>query len=447
MDRGGHQGILREANRRRVLGLLQQRGPLTRAELARQALLSRSTVSNIIGELLAAELVREIEEPVTSRPRSRSGRPGALVTLDPAAGAAVGIDVDHQRLRVVVANLAHTVLAEAEHLLDIDHDAREAMGIAADCVERVIEQAGVKRDRVIGVGMALPGPIEAGRGKVQPSSISRSWVELDDPAGDMSVRLGLPVYLDNDANLGALAEMMWGAGHGATDVAYVKVGTGIGAGLVIDGRIYRGAIGMAGEIGHTTMSEDGAVCRCGNRGCLERTAGVPALLETLRGSRGPDLTMQDLFDLALSGDVGSRRVIADAGRHIGIAVANLCNVLNPQLVIVGGPLSVAGDVLLDPLRASFARCALPAVGATTSLVVGSLGDRATALGAVGLVLRETEPLAGSVRDVMLPTGNPIPRRDNGPRLGAPLGGGSETGRHGGDGRATWRAHAAASRKV
>jgi predicted NBD/HSP70 family sugar kinase len=209
----------------------------------------------------------------------------------------------------------------------------------------------------------------------------------------MSERLGLPVYLDNDANLGALAEMLWGAGQGVTQAAYVKVGTGIGAGLVVDGQIYRGAIGTAGEIGHTTVAEDGPVCRCGNRGCLERLVGVPALLDSLRGSRGPGLTMQDMFDLALSGDVGSRRVIADAGRMIGVVIANLCNLMNPGLVIVGGPLSVVGDVLLEPLRASFARCALPVVVASTQLVEGRLGDRATALGAVGLALRKAEPLA------------------------------------------------------
>jgi predicted NBD/HSP70 family sugar kinase len=437
--------MLREANRRRVISLLQHRGTLTRAELARLAVLSRSTVSNIVGELLAADLVREIEEPTTSR-RRQSGRPGALISLNPDAGAAIGIDVDHERLRVVLANLAHTVLAEAEHPLDIDHDAWETLEVAADFVEQVMREAGVKRDRVIGVGMALAGPIEAAVGKVHPSSISPSWVGLDDPAGELSERLGLPVYLDNDANLGALAELMWGAGQGFTEALYVKVGTGIGAGLVIDGQIYRGATGTAGEIGHTTMAEDGPVCRCGNRGCLERLVGLPALLDALGHSRGPSLTMEGLFDLALSGDVGSRRVIADAGRVIGVVVANLCNILNPRLVIVGGPLSVVGDILVDPLRASFRRCALPVVGSTTEVVVGSLGDRATVLGAVGLVLREAEPLAGSQGAIAAVADGRIPGRPESPRIGARPTGRRNTERRGGDGRSMWwGARPAASR--
>jgi predicted NBD/HSP70 family sugar kinase len=438
--------MLRDGNRRRVLGLLQQHGPLTRAELARQALLSRSTVSNIVGELVQSGLVSEIDEPARSRRPAQSGRPGALIGLNPAAGAAIGIDVDHQRLRVVVANLAHTVLAEAEHRLEADHDAWETMSVAAEFVDRVVQQAGVSRERVMGVGMALAGPIDTVRGKVQPSSISPSWVELEDPAREMSGRLGLPVYLDNDANLGALAEMMWGAGVGAGECAYIKLGTGIGAGLVIDGQLYRGALGTAGEIGHTTMVEDGPVCRCGNRGCLERVAGVPALLESLRGSRAATLSMQDLFDLALSGDVGCRRVIADAGRSIGVAVANLCNMLNPQLVIIGGPLAVTGDILLDPLKASFARCALPAVGATTEIVVGTLGDRATALGAVGLVLHEAEPLSPAGSDMVMSDRARLPPRSGAPQVGVRPRARRNTARGGGDGRTEWtRARSAVSR--
>ncbi len=434
MERGVAQGMLRDGNRRRVLVLLQQHGAMTRAQLARQALLSRSTVSNIVGDLVRAGLVREIDEPSRSRRPAQSGRPGALLGLNPAAGAAIGIDVDHQRLRVVVADLAHTVLAEAEHRLEADHDAWEAMSVAAEFVDRVVDQAGVRRERVMGVGMALAGPIEIAKGKVHPSSISPSWVELEDPAREMSERLGLPVYLDNDANLGALAEIMWGAGIGVGEGAYIKIGTGIGAGLVIDGQIYRGALGTAGEIGHTTMVEDGPVCRCGNRGCLERVAGIPALLESLRGSHGAGLTMQDLFDLALSGDAGCRRVIADAGRSIGVAVANLCNLLNPQLVIVGGPLAITGDILLGPLEASFARCALPAVGATTGLVAGTLGDRATALGAVGLVLHEAEPLTPAARDVVIVDRARLPPRSGNPGVGVRPRARRNTEGHGGDGR-------------
>jgi predicted NBD/HSP70 family sugar kinase len=342
-----------------------------------------------VANLLEEGFIRE-REPSVEGTRGKVGRPGAVLTLDPAAGAAVGIDIDHDCLRVVVADLSHTVLAEAERPLEMDHDSDVAMSLAAQLMREVIGRAGLDPAQILGVGMALSGPLDMATGKANPSSISPSWVGID-AAREMEKRVGHAVHLDNDANLGALAELMWGAGRGVTEAAYVKIDTGIGASLILGGQIYRGAVGTAGEIGHSTIAEDGPVCRCGNRGCLERFVGAPALLESLRGSHG-DLSINDLLRLADAGDAGCRRVIGDAGRLIGVQVANLCNLLNPQRVIIGGSLSAAGDVLLDPMRASLERCALPMAAATADVVAGELGGRATVLGALGLVLRRVDPV-------------------------------------------------------
>jgi predicted NBD/HSP70 family sugar kinase len=343
-----------------------------------------------VAELLSTGFLREIEAPQDERP-AKVGRPGTLLTIDPMSGAAVGIDIDHDCLRVVVADRSHTVLAEADRPLAIDHDATTAMALAADLMDLVVAEAGLDLAQILGVGMALAGPLDRATGRPNPSSISPSWVGVD-AAAEMRRRIGHDVHLDNDANLGALAELVWGAGRGVTEAAYVKVDTGVGAALIIGGQIYRGAVGTAGEIGHSTIAEDGPVCRCGNRGCLERSVGAPALLESLRGSHG-DLTVGEMLRLADAGDAGCRRVIGDAGRLIGVQIANLCNLLNPQRVIIGGSLSAAGDVLLDPIRASLARCALPMAAATAEIVAGELGNRATVLGALSLVFRQTDPFA------------------------------------------------------
>ncbi len=388
---GGSQAALREGNRRRIVRLLRVRGPLTRAELSRRAGVSRSTISAIVGELLAADLIREVADGSADRPRGQVGRPGSLLALNPAAGAAIGVDVDHEQLRVIVADLAHTVLAETSEPLEIDHDAADAMALASGLIDRVLEQANLDRHRVLGVGMALAGPIEQPAGTVRPSSISPSWVGIDAGAA-MGAKLGVPVFVDNDANLGALAELMWGAARGVSDGAYVRVGTGIGAGLIIGGAVYRGAIGTAGEIGHSTMAQDGPVCRCGNRGCLERVAGGRALLHSLAGNHGSEITLQQMLEHALEGEAACRRIIADAGYVIGVQVATLCNLLNPERVIIGGPLSPAGDILLDPLRHTISRSALPIAAETVQVVLGELGDRAAALGAVALVLQRVDPL-------------------------------------------------------
>jgi predicted NBD/HSP70 family sugar kinase len=384
----GRVNRVRDGHRRQVLALLQDHGALTRAELVRRSGISRATISEVVAALLAEGFVREIE-PTSGAHHGKVGRPSAVLTLDPSTGAAVGIDVDHDCLRVVVADLSHTVLAEANRPLDIDHDADTAMALAADLVHLVVAEAGLEPDQILGVGMGLAGPLDRATGRPNPSSISPSWVGID-AAREMERHIGCVVHIDNDANLGGLAESMWGAGRGVTEAAYVKVDTGVGAALILGGQIYRGAVGTAGEMGHSTIAEDGPVCRCGNRGCLERFVGTPALLESLRGSHG-ELTVAEMIGLADAGDAGCRRVIGDAGRLIGVQVASLCNLLNPRRVIIGGSLSAAGDALLDPIRASLERCALPMAAATAEVVAGELGNRATVLGALSLVFRKVDP--------------------------------------------------------
>src|SRR5947208_3133169 len=247
----------------------------------------------------------------------------------------------------------------------------------------LVRRSGISPATVSRVVAARPG------GRASPSGLSPSCVGVA-AAGGTQRHGGHVVHIDADANLGGLAESMWGAGRGVSEAAFVKVDTGVGAALIIGGQLYRGAVGTAGEMGHSTIAEDGPVCRCGNRGCLERFVGAPALLESLRGSHG-DLSVLDMIRLADNGDAGCRRVIGDAGRLIGVQVANLCNLLNPQRVIIGGSLSAAGDILLDPIRASLERCALPMAAATAEVVAGELGDRATVLGALSLVFRQVDP--------------------------------------------------------
>jgi predicted NBD/HSP70 family sugar kinase len=252
----------------------------------------------------------------------------------------------------------------------------------------VLGEAGVDRSRVIGAGLGLPGPIDQADGVIGSSAILPGWVGVA-AAEELRRRLDVPVSVDNDANLGALAELTHGAGRGATDLVYLKVSSGIGAGLILGGRLYRGWGGMAGELGHVLVDPEGAVCRCGNRGCLETAASTGALLEMLRRSHG-ELTVGEMLTLAHDGDLGCRRVIADAGRVVGSAAAFVFNVLNPQRLVVGGDLAAAGDLLLDGVRSSVRLAALPAAADAARVVAGVLGDRAQVLGALALAVGEAD---------------------------------------------------------
>ena len=302
----------------------------------------------------------------------------------------MGVDFGHSHLRVAVSDLASTILAERTRPLDTDHDATEGLEMAAELVVETLADAGVARETVIGAGMGLPGPVDqGGEGTVGSSAILPGWIGMT-AAAELRKRLDIPVMVDNDANLGALAEAAFGAGRDAGDLIYLKVSSGIGAGLILNGRLYRGSAGLAGELGHVLVNPDGIVCRCGNRGCLETVAATGALVDLLRRSHGEDLTVAAMIEAAREGDTGSRRVIGDAGRALGQVVATLLNVLNPEMLIVGGELAGAGDLLLDGIRESVARAALPETSRGAQLVAGVLGERAQVLGALALVVSEAD---------------------------------------------------------
>jgi predicted NBD/HSP70 family sugar kinase len=379
--------------RARVLGVLASAGPLSRAELARRTALAPSTVSAIVGELHGEGLV---VEPPAPPARAAIGRPPVLVALHRSAGVALGVDFGKRHVRVALCDLSHTVLGERHRALDADLPAAEAIELAVRLVDELLAAAGVDGDELIGAGMGLPGPVHRPTGELGDSTILPGWVGVDG-AQAMSAALGREVELQNDANLGALSESMWGAGRGAGHMVYVKAATGIGAGFVVGGAPYLGSGGTAGEIGHTVIDPGGPICRCGNRGCLETLAGVAAVLHALRGSYRDDLTLTDAIAYARAGDAGCRRALADAGRAIGMAVATVCNLFNPERIVVGGELAAAGELLLGPLRESLRRGAIRSAAEDAEVVEGSLGERAEVLGALGLVLRRCPELAVSAR--------------------------------------------------
>jgi predicted NBD/HSP70 family sugar kinase len=389
-EQSGALGSLRESNREKVVQALKALGVASRAEIARRTGLSRSTVSSIVADLQSRGLVVDRETGATEA--IGSGRPPALIALDRSAGLAVGIDFGKRHLAVALADLSHEILAERWVLMGDDYAADEGMRRAVELVERVLDEGDADRDRVIGVGMGIPGPVRE-TGVVGSSTILPGWVGRS-PEERMAQLLQLPVHGGNDANLGALSEFTYGAGRGASNLVYLKLATGIGAGIVIGGRLFEGAGGTAGEIGHTTIDETGDICRCGNRGCLETYAGAAAIARLVSRSLGVELGLDDVLSRASGGDVGCRRALADAARHIGVAVANLCNLVNPERIVVGGSMARAGDLLLEPLRESVNLRAIPSAAEDVEIVPGELGERAELLGAVALVLQEASLAQG-----------------------------------------------------
>ena len=386
----GSLEALRELNKLRVIDALRQRGTASRTELARYTGLSRTTVATLISDLQASGLVVEDAESGGSEPAGR-GRPPGLVRLDPSAGAAVGVDFGHSHVHIAVADLSSRVLAERRVAVAVDDDATTALNTAAELVDELIASTGLDRTRIVCAGMGVPGPLDRRTGEIGSTVILPGWVGLR--AGEeLSRRIGLPVEVDNDANLGALGELFYGAARGLSDFIYVKHSSGIGAGIVVGGRLHRGATGVAGELGHVRVADEVAVCRCGNRGCLQTVAGAVALLASLSAAHGRDITMRDLIDSVAAGDPGACRVVNDAGRAVGRVLASVCNVLNPEAVIVGGDLSVVGEPLFAGVREAIDRNALLGTAHAVEVKGGALGERAGVLGALALVIGDTDRL-------------------------------------------------------
>jgi predicted NBD/HSP70 family sugar kinase len=247
----------------------------------------------------------------------------------------------------------------------------------------------VARRDVVGVGAGIPGPIDHRTGSVAQGAILPEWVGFN-LLSHLEDVLQLPVYIDNDANLGALSEVTWGPHSSVSNLVFVKIGSGIGAGLILNGQPFYGHVGVTGEIGHATIVEHGLVCRCGNRGCLETVASTTTMVELLsRGEKEP-ITPDDIVRRALAHDPATLRVIDDAGLAVGRSLGNVANLINPEVIVVGGPLAELGDILLEPIRRGLMRHAVPLIGQSTTVTMSALGSRAEVLGAAALVFQHAD---------------------------------------------------------
>jgi len=374
---------LRELNEAALLEVLRHAGAADRAELVEQTGLSRSTVSELVKECILRGVL--VEDGEAAGPH-RLGRPPTRLRINVSANVAAGADFGRRHLRVALADLAATVLAERLVELDEDAGAIAALDTAARLVAELLDEAAVDRSRLVSAGMGLPAPVNRLTGTIATPSILPAWAALR-PADELAERLAVPVRLENDANLAALGEFVHGAGRGVPDAVYLKVSTGIGAGLVLDGSLHTGARGLAGEIGHSVVVPEGVLCRCGNRGCLDTVASTRAVLRALEPVHGPGLTTGRLLALVAGGDPMALGAVAEAGRFLGDALAALCNAVNPAAIIVGGDLGAACEPLRDALRQQLRRNALPRAG-DVPVWPAVLGERAEVLGAVALGLGE-----------------------------------------------------------
>jgi predicted NBD/HSP70 family sugar kinase len=367
---------------------MSERGTLSAAEIARLTGLARSTVSTALADLRKSGIVVEIT--TTEEPPKGVGRPATALTLNPEAGTCVGLHLGLDEIRIVLADVSHSVISEQIVHLGRDYLPERALKMTKQAVLKAYKENGLPMSGLLGVGVSVSGPVSP-NGQVQRGGILPIWVGVNirDTFGPVFER---PIFADNESNCAAIAEMMWGAAIGYKDFILFKIDLGVGGAIVSGGRIVTGVAGGAGEFGHFSINPDGDLCRCGNRGCLEIYASFNRPLEQISKIHNRNMTMDDVILLAEQGDVGARRLIEDTAEVAGRGLGQIGTILNPRLIIIGGRMALAGDILLSPFARAYEKHTLIKehdVDETlrTRIMIGKFTENDALLGAVGLVLR------------------------------------------------------------
>jgi predicted NBD/HSP70 family sugar kinase len=390
----GPAASVKDANRKRMLIEIMIKAD-RQSRIARRSGVSQASVSTAVQDLAEAGIVE------TDRTHGRSAR----VKLTSVRGVAIGVDISHDHVTVVARRVdqQYDRISVQQRGDGANWGLQRLLPTVKAMIAEAVEDTGQTLDDVVSAGVSVPRMIDPRTGRFT-TPVLLPWQERDEPAEELAKHLGIHVAIDNDANLGAMAEQIYGMDEPAETVVYVKATTGVGVGIMIGDTLYRGHRGMAGEIGHLTMDRYGDVCECGGRGCLDTIVGAESLIAEVRTShRGSTadvpLTLPSLIEKAHARDAVCMRVLQDAGRTLGIALAQLCNLLNPRLIVLGGELALGRDLVLGPCHEELRRYSLtgavnPVEGFTIRL--SQLSPYCEAQGALILGLRARQVEEGPV---------------------------------------------------
>jgi predicted NBD/HSP70 family sugar kinase len=377
-----NQRSVRRHNLGVVLRHVADHGPRSRAAIAQETGLNKTTVSSLVGELLEFGLVRETEVEL----RGTVGRPALPVELSGRRVVGLGLELGVDFLAVRAADLTgderHRALVTADNRgRPVDEVLDELAGLARDALTAIRDQDLLTAGAVI----ALPGLVDSdGRLLVAPN-LGWTGVSVPELLAERLGRPPFPIQAENEANLGALAELWEGAGREFNDFIYISGELGVGAGIIVGGELFRGAHGFGGELGHTTIEPEGELCACGNRGCLETRVALGALLRA--AGLDPGARVGELAERAEAGDERVLSTLADAGRWLGVGVASAANLLNPRGVVVGGYFATLAPWLLPGLQQELDARVLSAEWDAPRVVTSALGAEAAVRGASALALR------------------------------------------------------------
>lgn len=362
-----------------LLDLIRRRSPITRAELASATGLARSTIAQRVDALIVEGLVGDVGEAA-----STGGRPPTMLGFNATSGVVLVADLGATHSRLAVCDLDANPLAESCRDIDIAEGPDAILTWVLETFELLTAEAGRTDGDIRGVGIGVPGPVDFIAGRAVHPPIMPGWDDY--PIRDRFIeRYRVPILVDNDVNIMALGEY-WAMSPKVADLIFVKVGTGIGSGLIVGGRLHRGARGAAGDIGHIQAGPADVMCRCGNPGCLEASAGGAAIARDLRARGYEACGSRDIVALVQAGNYEAIQAVRDAGRLIGSVLSATVNLLNPAVILIGGDVAEAGQQLLAGIRETVYRRSTALSTNDLQITTGTLGDRAGIIGAAALII-------------------------------------------------------------
>ncbi|MED2942364.1 ROK family transcriptional regulator [Bacillus swezeyi] len=383
MQRGTFQ-LMKSVNKSIILNKIRTSEPISRAQIAKETRITPPTVSSIVKELIDQGLVKE-----STLGHSSGGRKPTMLHINTGAFYVIGVDAGPETVECILTDLAGGIFQRTSSLLEKPLTSDKFMAVLKENIDTILSQSSVDQEKIIGIGIAMHGVVDAETG----TSLIAPILNLTNiPIKEaLEKEFNLTVKVENDARAMALGES-WFGGHGDVDsMAAVNIGRGVGAGIVISGKLYHGAQGIAGELGHMIIDMNGEICECGNRGCLQTLVSGPAIAERGRKQlkeRAGGLTAQDMFEMAQSGNQTCIDLFHETGSIIGIGLTNFIHLVNPSKMVLGGGVMKGEKFMMPAIVETIQKKALTAEARQTDVAVTRLGDEATLLGAVSLLLTE-----------------------------------------------------------
>jgi len=388
--------LMKSLNRSLILNLIREKGPISRAEIAKITKLTPPTVSNLVKELLESHLVIE-----SNLGESQGGRKPTMLVINAKEFYVIGIDVGTKSIKGVVSDLNANIVTKRSLPVSLPATNHSFVDLMKNCIRQLLEADNIPLEKYIGIGVGMHGVVDVATGtSLFAPNLQLRNLPLQD---ELEKEFNLPVKIENDARAMALGESWFGNGSGADHIVCVNVGSGVGAGVIINGKLFHGEHFISGEVGHMTIDINGPKCTCGNYGCLQTFTSGPAIAERIRReislgkqSLVADMVNGDLdiidgkmvYEAALKGDQISINALSEAGRYLGIGLTNIIHILNPKRIIVGGGVANANHFVLDSARETIQNRCLSESAKQTEILLSKLGEDATAIGAVTLILQE-----------------------------------------------------------